>query len=54
MGEPTQKESGDGEKLAQSGGNDRESDFIDRHLVKIIVIVAVVCCIGLVGRAMAG
>lgn len=44
----------DGDTPAQPGADDHEPDWVDRHLVKILVAVGVVCCIGLVGRAMTG
>jgi hypothetical protein len=52
--DPVNKERGDRGTGAESGGDDREPDWVDRHLVKILVVVAVVCCIGLIGRAMTG
>ncbi len=31
-----------------------EPGWLDRHLVKILVVVGILCCLGLVGRAMTG
>ncbi len=32
----------------------RETDWIERHLAKILVVVGVLCVLGLAGRAMTG
>ena len=49
----------------ESGGNehddrenrqddDQEPDWVEKHLVKIIVAIGVLCILGLAGRALAG
>jgi len=38
----------------KSGGTDDGSTWVDRHLPKILVAGAVICALGLVGRALTG
>jgi hypothetical protein len=36
------------------GGSKDRSDWIDRHLGKVLVFAAAICILGLVGRALTG
>lgn len=51
-----QKENGRGDHDNQENRHDdnQETDWVEKHLVKIIVVVGVICILGLVGRAMTG
>ena len=42
------------ERKSESRGTDGEPNWVDRHLPKILVAGAVICALGLVGRAMTG
>jgi len=33
---------------------DKQPDWMDRHLPKVLVVAAVLCVLGLIGRAMTG
>ena len=51
-----QKENGRGDHDDQENRHDdnQETDWVERHLVKIIVAAGALCILGLVGRAMTG
>ena len=46
---------GNGDNDQENGhDDDQETDWVEKHLVKIIISAGLVCVLGLVGRALTG
>ena len=51
---PKENGPGDHDDEKKRDDGDEEPDWVEKHLVKIIALVGILCAIGLTGRALTG